>query len=197
MNDALILLLTHLTAAGVGAGLTYVLVNRYATVVDHDGHSAIEIGSPEESMEAHKDEDSRIPWIMVVVIAVAMIVIGVQVYNGQQQEEKRDKADAEYAECLRDAFQTAFTDLIDTIETNRSASTLVEQAATKRDNAVDRVLRVVLEARQTPPSADPSDFDRALMRARDAKAELRRARNEASSVRQENQYEVPEVNCTR
>lgn len=193
----LILLITHLVAAGIGAWITYALTCRYTKVVEVDGHKAIEFihddGTHDEEGTMSLSNSPRWPAVLTLIISVAMVIIGVQIFVANQQKDARDARDRAYANCLADFA----SDLVETIEARTNAGTKVELAAERRDDAVDDVLRITALARKEPPKATVEDFDRALKEAVRAKKDLRRVRKAAAEVRQDNQYTAPEIVCDR
>lgn len=134
-------------------------------------------------------------WVAaIILVASAMVIaIGVQARLDKHEERKRDAADRAYADCLTEFA----SDLVTTIKTRNQATVKVEQAEQRRDDAADRVFATVLGARQTPPAATESDFDRALREQIRARALLDAARANAEAVRAENAYVLPEAVCER
>lgn len=192
-----ILVLTHLAAAGFGAGLCYILINRYTKIVEVEGHPAIEIMPQEERVE--NNNGVRWPGLLLLILGVVAVVIGAQTYLGKKQEDRQERDDAKYATCIKNYAEEGLQAIVDTVNIRTTAGSKVEAAEIARDDAVDEVLRIVIRARETPPRATEEDFDRALLAAAEAKTELREERAAAAEVRSDNEYDdaIPESECQR
>lgn len=188
-----ILVLSHSVAAFIGAVVTYFGVTRYTKIVEFEGHPAIEI-LPQEERMSHPFKQASV-WI--VVLSIVAVVVGIQVYLGKRAEAENDRRDAVYATCIKEYAQEGLKTIVDTAVARNAANKDVEKAVRLRDNAVDHVLKIVLQARRIPPRATEAEFDAALKQAARAKAKLRFERREARKVKIENQYTVPVPECER
>lgn len=205
---ALILTLTHLAAAGVGAATAYTLTVRHVTSFDHDGHSALELRHQEEDhmnpprpeptlpdpgRDPDRDTDTEWPWFHLIVLSVALMIVGWTTYQGRQDAVERDQADRAYAQCL-----TRFAgDLVDTIEARSEAGQLVSRAKDDRAAAVDEALRILALSRRVPPEATAAQLDATLATVAEARTRLDRATRREADVREANQYESPRAVCQR
>lgn len=113
--------------------------------------------------------------LILIVASVFMVSIGVSAALFQVQSNSADKAFAARQECLND-FGTKFSDAAnarsDVATEVADAQSARDAAELKRDNALDHVIIVVIQARKTPPEATAADFDKALKDFAAAKDEL-------------------------
>lgn len=152
-----------------------------------------------DHMPTKPSKHSRGGWA-AVVIGVTLALFGVQ--QLQYQTGRDDDADklAGTAACISTwgvAMSDWASDVVDTITTRTDATAKLDAAKARRDNAVDRVVAVVILARTDPPRADETDFDAALSAFARAKANLRHVQTVTKQTRQANPYPAaPVLNCS-
>lgn len=146
-----------------------------------------------------RKQHSRSGWTAVVV-GIVLVLFGAQ--QVQYQTGRDDDADrlANTAACISTwgvAMSDWASDVVDTITTRTDATAKLDAAKARRDNAVDQVVAVVILARTVPPRADEADFDAALRKFAQAKANLRHVQTVTKQTRQANPYPAaPVLNCS-
>lgn len=172
--------------------------------------------TPGPTHDEPRDPSRLIIGVACLVAGLCAVVLGIQIVITQHQadaaaarEAAQNRADRAYADCL-----TRFaSDLVDTLEARgdatarlQAAQALVDDAAEVKDQALDRVVTVVLLARRDPPEATPAQFDAALAARVDAQRHYDavarhyarvEARVEKVRGKPSNQYVKPKARCQR
>lgn len=197
-----LLLLSHFLAFVLGGGVAYFLTIRFVNARLVDGHTALEIAHPGETMpETVTETVSKAKLATVLLVASFVVVgIGVQAWLATNDNEERDRQDRVYADCLTDFA----ADLVKTIELRTQVNTKVTKAAKRKDAALDELLVLTLSA-QNSGATDESQLDPALVaRYKEvlkervaAQQAYDRAFKKANETRKENQYQSPKAVCSR
>lgn len=134
--------------------------------------------------------DTRGRVLAVIVLMGAIITtFGIQQARYQQQQEEFNQRSNALFECVSDWGDHLISD----IYTARRLNTAISEAETKRDDAVDNVLLVVIALQAVPPEANEQDFSDALMEFVRTKTALVKEKRQAARARASNPYE--KMNC--
>lgn len=208
MTDVWVSVVTHLTAFGVGWAVAHAIMVRYVRVREIEGHAALELchdpdhggPMPAPASEHHSLRQSLSVPLVVLVACLFIIGIGAQAYvaerdNAERDREslERDKRDAAYAQCLTDFAE----DLVATLEVRGAAIARLQRAQQRKDEALDRLLRVVELRQRTPPQATDADFHAALVDRVRAQDHFNEVAERITEVREANPFKSPKVECDR
>lgn len=185
MSD-LFVLLTHVGAAGIGYLVgrlaTHAALRKVVTVVDEDAVDTV----PEE-------RGSRSWWhpgTWTLVVALVVLLIGTQALVAQREAHRAEEDRINHQRCL-----TRWSDrFIEAVTQRTTSSGKVTDAEGVREKALDRIIRSVYQAANTPGDAgetEEQEFRNTLAAYVEAANRLERARRENKQVRQEVPYPEP------
>lgn len=145
----------------------------------------------EEDVQGHSHKEDKIPrWQQrgptpgAVILVAAALVLGLGI---QQFLYQRDRDD------LVECFKAWGTGMTDTLDKRSAANTVLEQKKKDRDDAVDGIISVVLNANNNPDRDYEVAFSTALAKWQTAKVELKAELKTIKDTREENPY--PELDC--
>lgn len=196
-----LLLATHLLAAALGGMLAYAVVVHWTDLLHHR-----RTGEPMPNRRLRPRT-----WLAIVVLIASGVVvaIGVAALLQKQADEQADRDRAEeyrtYADCLTqwgDDLVGTINERNDTRAAYDEALAADAEAGRERDDAVAKVVRVILRLREVPPTASDTDLQRALEQVREADVHVRRTARELDAARsvleaERPTYKTPRFECGR
>lgn len=185
-----LLVLSHLACFVGGAVMWNWIAKREGRALTGD--------EPEEPH--HKNPgDNNLPRsaVYLLIAAVFLITIGVQQFMYQRQQDEADEGLARQAVVQKDLNECVAVwgdEVIAVLTARTEATSKLEAARLRRDDAVDTVLATVIALRAIPPEATDADFGRVLRDFSIAKNHLLRQQEKVDATREENPF--PELNCS-
>lgn len=146
-----------------------------------------QMAGTEEPIPAHReDPDRHGPYmtrgaIVGLVIGVWLVTLGVQQFYYQRSQDRLYSCLASWAQDTTDTFQS-----------RSDATSELDKARLRKDDAADQVISVVAGFRTDPPTATNADFDDALRNFVEAKANLLAVQKQVDVTRDRNPYPVLE-----
>lgn len=182
------LVLTHLTAAGAGAAMTWWLVVRpIAARFDKLEEVSLMPHAPQSPREAADPRRwTAVTWVLIAV--AVLLVLAIQMFLAQRDNAERARDQRETMQCIADWAD----DFAQALDKRTGASGKTAQAARNRDNALDNLLvRAVTE-----PPPDRAELEPLIDNYLAARRTYLRQAERQEKVRDRVQYPDPPNYCT-
>lgn len=158
--------------------------------------------------EANTMPNRRTPWVPIIILVAAAMVITLGVMYGldarhRSEQAAKQRADDKAAAARYAAEQAAYDacitqwgdDLVATINSSRGARAAYDAAAQWRADATADVLAAALGLASTPPTTTSADVVTALRAAQRADAKVHAAAHDLRETQNTNTYEPPTLAC--
>lgn len=175
--------LSHITAFVLGALTTwgFLHVRRIRQAITHEEEEPMKDPQPVRVVTRRGPTPGAL--ILVILLAAAMLIgFGIQQSFYQAEADKRDACYEQWGK-----------DVISSLESRTVATKRYERVTTRKENALDTIILVVIGIRKVPPEATERDFAEALTRFANLKTRQEAAKANLNKTRAENPY--PTINC--
>lgn len=187
-----ILILTHLAAFALGGGTVWFLVRwKGRDVIDAAAHDVTHNPEPEATPVPHTKPLRRPTWRLTVglvglIVGLVGVGFGIQQAHFQADQQAAQDAQQRNQVCVADWG----TDFTETLDQRLVVNAALSAAETRRDDAVDAIIGVVVGLRASPPTASDADVAAVLTEFTEAKANLTTVRANAKQEKAERPYPI-------